>query len=203
VPGPILKQLRHLGGRLLIAYSLDALSDAGCEPIVVVVPSGSEEDFAALSGWVGVRVVTGGVTRQQSVARGLEVVTTERVVVHDAVRPFVTAVDVRRAAAALEQADGAVTAVPVDETLKRVEDGQIIETVDRSGLWRAQTPQAFRVDVLRAAHERAAAGSVAAGDDAVLVERYGGKVVVVRGSRRNLKLTFPEDFALAEAMMRG
>jgi 2-C-methyl-D-erythritol 4-phosphate cytidylyltransferase/2-C-methyl-D-erythritol 2,4-cyclodiphosphate synthase len=203
VPGPILKQLRHLGGRVLIAYSLDALSDAGCEPIVVVVPSGSEEDFAPLSGWVGVRVVTGGVTRQQSVARGLEVVTTERVVVHDAVRPFVTAVDVRRAAAALEQADGAVTAVPVDETLKRVEDGQIIETVDRSGLWRAQTPQAFRVDVLRAAHERAAAGSVAAGDDSVLVERYGGKVVVVRGSRRNLKLTFPEDFALAEAMMRG
>ena len=122
---------------------------------------------------------------------------------HDAARPVVTAGDIRRVVAALEYADAAISAVPVDETLKRVRDERVLETVDRAGLWRAQTPQAFRAEALRAAHRRAAEEGVTATDDAFLIERHGNRVAIVHGSRRNLKVTWEEDFAVAEAMMRA
>lgn len=181
---------------------MEALAGAGCQPLVVVVPAEAVEEVSTLAGRFDADLVIGGESRQRSVARGLERVDAARVVVHDAARPFVTAEEVRRAAAALDDADGAVTAVPVEETLKVVEGARIVATMDRTSLWRAQTPQAFRVAVLRAAHQRAAEEGYEGTDDAQLLERYGAKVVVVRGSRRNLKLTFAEDFALAEAMMR-
>jgi 2-C-methyl-D-erythritol 4-phosphate cytidylyltransferase len=185
----------------LLLYSLDALAASGCGHLVVVVPADSVDAVVSMTAGFHADVVAGGVTRQESVARGLERVTADRVVVHDAARPFVTAEDVVRTLAALDGFEGAVVAAPVEETLKRVSGDRAVETLDRSHLWRAQTPQAFHVDVLRAAHERAAADDFEATDDAQLLERYGGRVAVVRGSRRNLKLTFAEDFAVAEAML--
>jgi 2-C-methyl-D-erythritol 4-phosphate cytidylyltransferase len=197
-----LKQFQVLGGRPLITWSVDILVAFGCAPIVVVVPGDVLEQARAILEGRMVVLTEGGESRQASVARGLALVSGARVVVHDAARPFLTAGDVHRVVDALEHADGAALALPVDETLKRVDDHMVLETVDRSRLWRAQTPQAFRTGVLRAAHRRAAEEGYAATDDAQLIERYGGDVVVVEGSRTNLKLTYPEDLALAEAILR-
>jgi 2-C-methyl-D-erythritol 4-phosphate cytidylyltransferase len=147
-------------------------------------------------------IVAGGKLRQQSVANALERVESDFVVVHDAARPFVTADLVRAVLVAVESADGAVPTVPVEETLKEVEGTLVRATISRSGVHRAQTPQAFRTEALRRAHERALSDGAVATDDAALIERYEGSVVTVPGSSRNIKITNPEDLEMAEAMMR-
>lgn len=174
------------------------LADAGCDPVVVVVPEGSWTD--QLSGF-DVRVVLGGDERQRSVRNGLAVVDAPKVVVHDAARPFATPSLVRDVVAALEGAHGAAPAVPVSDTLKEVRDGRVIRTVDRSSLWAVQTPQAFRTDALKNVHDKARVDGFLATDDAQLVERYGGVMRIVEGARDNIKLTFPEDWRVAEAML--
>jgi 2-C-methyl-D-erythritol 4-phosphate cytidylyltransferase len=177
--------------------------------VVVVVPPDAVADAVSLVGdHPDVAVAEGGSTRQGSVGRGLTAALEEapgrdRVVVHDAARPLVRPHDVARVLAGLDGADGAIAAVPVHDTLKRVEDGRIVATVERDGLWRAQTPQAFMLDVLAGAHARAAAEGFEATDDAQLLERYGGVVKVVPGRADNIKITWPEDFAVAEAMLRA
>ena len=150
-----------------------------------------------------VAVVAGGDSRQASVRSGLELVRADRVVVHDAARPLARVGDVHGVVRALDDADGAIVAVPVDETLKRVRGRRVVATLERSALWRAQTPQAFRTGILRDAHQRALEEGFEATDDAQLLERYGAVVVVIEGSRANLKVTYPEDFAIAEAILRG
>jgi 2-C-methyl-D-erythritol 4-phosphate cytidylyltransferase len=169
-----------------------------------VVPDRFMDEAQALFG-ARERLVfaVGGETRQDSVASGLDEIETEVVVVHDGARPFAGSELVTTVIAAVGDLDGAIAAMPADETLKRVEDLEIVGTVDRSDLWRAQTPQAFRTDVLRKAHEKARSEGYIATDDAALLERYGGTVCVVQGPRSNIKLTYPEDFALAEAILRG
>jgi 2-C-methyl-D-erythritol 4-phosphate cytidylyltransferase len=152
---------------------------------------------------VGVVVAPGGKTRAASVASGLEEVDTTEVVVHDALRPFVEESVVRAVVAALDDCDGAIAAIPLDETLKRGAEDAVESTLDRRGLWRVQTPQAFRTAVLRAAHDRAAAEGFEAADDAQLVERYGGHIRLITANRMNVRLTGPEDFALAEALVAG
>jgi 2-C-methyl-D-erythritol 4-phosphate cytidylyltransferase / 2-C-methyl-D-erythritol 2,4-cyclodiphosphate synthase len=175
-----------------------------------VVPPGAVADAAALvGGEPDVAVAEGGSSRTRSVARGLAACAERvasppgRVVVHDAARPFVTAPDVVAVLDALVGAEGAIAAVPVHETLKRVDDGRVVETVARGGLWRAQTPQAFVFAALAHAHSRAAEDGFEATDDAQLLEHYGGSVRVVRGRADNIKITWPEDLALAEAMLRA
>lgn len=148
-------------------------------------------------------VVAGGETRQHSVGNGLEHVTTERVVVHDAARPLATAGLVRSLIFELDRAEAVLAAVPVDETLKMVDASAVLETIDRTAMWRSQTPAAFRTESLKEAHRRAAEEGFVGTDESQLVERYGGRVRVVPGSRANIKVTFPEDFALAEAMLKA
>ena len=200
--GATLKQFQELGGRPLIAWSLDVIVTAGCEPIVVVVPPESIPEARSLLG-DGVVVVAGGASRQESVRNGLAQVSTVNVVVHDAARPFVTPEMIERTVASLEDAEGAIVATPLDETLKRVEGDLVADTVTRAHLWRVQTPQSFRTQVLKDAHDKAADEGFEVTDDASLVERYGGRVVVVHGTRANIKLTYPEDFVIAEAMIKG
>lgn len=144
-------------------------------------------------------VTSGGASRQESVARGLALVRSPSVVVHDGARPFVTTSLVRRVLDALE-GEGAIAAVPVDDTIKRTDAGRVVETLDRSKLWLAQTPQAFSTPALVRAHEYAAAEGLTGTDDSQLIERYGGTITIVAGSRANIKLTYPEDFVVAEAM---
>ncbi len=152
---------------------------------------------------VDVVVVAGGATRQQSVANGLQWVESTRVVIHDAARPFATAQAVLKVLDALENADAAVTAVPVDETLKKVDAGVVVGTIERTGLYRVQTPQAFRTPVLKRGHDQARSEGFEATDDAQLIERWGGTVAVVQGSRANIKITFAEDFKMAESMLEA
>lgn len=172
--------------------------------MILVVPSGWEERTASsLPTGIDAEIVAGGEARQDSVGNGLERVVTERVVVHDAARPMATASLVRSLVAELDLADAVLAAVPVDETLKHVEQGSVLRTVDRTDMWRSQTPAAFRTEALKEAHRRAAEEGFLGTDESQLVERYGGRVRVVPGSRANLKVTFPEDFALAEAMLSG
>ncbi|MEO8322567.1 MAG: 2-C-methyl-D-erythritol 4-phosphate cytidylyltransferase [Actinomycetota bacterium] len=192
------KQFRPLGGRPLISWSYDVLREAGCDPVVVVAP---DEFHDLVRSALGARttLASAGDDRQGSVRNGLEEVDSEIVVIHDAVRPFVTAAMVTATLQALDDHDGAIIAAPVDETLKRVEGSAVVGTVDRTGLWRAQTPQSFRTAALKKAHRKAVGDERVVTDDASLFEFYGGSVVVVPGDNRNLKITYPEDFALAEA----
>lgn len=196
------KAWRTLGSRPLVRWSVEGLFSAGATEIVVVVASDrlgqADEALKGLHGW---RAVTGGSTRADSVQAGLAALRagrTQPVLVHDAARPFVTREHVERLLAALDLADGAVPALPVPDTLKRGE-GLIDETVSREGLWRAQTPQAFRFGRLKAAYRRWSSGEEPT-DDAAVVERAGGRVAMVPGDPRLMKLTYPEDFLMAEVL---
>ncbi len=196
------KAWRLLGSRALVRWSLEGLLSAGAREVVVVVAHDRlvaiDEVLDGLTGW---SAVTGGKTRADSVQAGLAALTcgrTQPVLVHDAARPFVTRAHVDRLLAALELADGAVPALPVPDTLKRGE-GLIDETVSREGLWRAQTPQAFRFGKLKAAYRRWPANEEPT-DDARVVERAGGHVAMVPGDPMLMKLTYPEDFLMAEQL---
>ena len=197
-----------LAGIPMVAHSLIVLAKASAiEGVVLVVASSQLEEGRALATAtvppIRVEVVAGGPNRRESVRAGLAVVPSDvtHVVVHDAARPLVTVALVEAALAALDAAAGAVVAVPERDTIKRERDGRVAETVDREGLWRAQTPQAFRASSLRSAHERAATEGIDATDDAMLVERIGERVVIVPGDERNLKVTTPEDLTIAEALI--
>ena len=139
----------------------------------------------------------------ESVENGLEDLPSECeiVVIHDAARPLVSAETIGRVIEEARNGNGAVAAIPVADTLKRVDSsGKIVITVDRFGIWRAQTPQAFPRNVIERAHREARAADRVATDDAALCEQIGLTVVVVRGSERALKITEESDFALAEAL---
>ncbi|WGM31106.1 bifunctional 2-C-methyl-D-erythritol 4-phosphate cytidylyltransferase/2-C-methyl-D-erythritol 2,4-cyclodiphosphate synthase [Brevundimonas sp. NIBR11] len=197
------KQWRLLGGRPVVRWSVEALLNAAAEEVVVVVaPDGLDRAAEALAGLEGWRAVVGGAERADSVRAGLEALSgaaDRPVLVHDAARPFLSGEVIRRLLDALQGADGAIAALPVSDTLKRG-DERIETTVDRAGLWRAQTPQAFCADRLRAAYGAWPEGS-AATDDAAVVENDGGVVRLVEGDPRLIKLTYPEDFAMAEALI--
>lgn len=193
------KQFREIAGKSLIEWSIEVLRSSGCDPVVVVIPEDSTLDTASLG--AGIEVAQGGSRRQDSVRKGLELVKSDRVVIHDAARPLVSPSLVERVLEALRTHAGAVPVLPCVETIKRVERHLVRETIDRSTLWRAQTPQAFRTEVLKAAHERAAADGIDVTDDAQLLETYGGIVAVVEGDPYNMKITYPSDFDVAEALL--
>jgi 2-C-methyl-D-erythritol 4-phosphate cytidylyltransferase len=187
----------------MFLWSLDVLLSAPCSPVIVAVPPALLDEGSASVDHPEVEVVAGGATRQASVSLALERVHTDTVVVHDAARPLAEPELIRRTVAALADADAAIAAVRVDETLKAVEGGRVVATVDREMLWRAQTPQAFRVDALRSAHALAQTEGDLATDDAMLIEKAGGSVVIVEGSTTNLKVTTPEDLLVAEALLEA
>jgi 2-C-methyl-D-erythritol 4-phosphate cytidylyltransferase/2-C-methyl-D-erythritol 2,4-cyclodiphosphate synthase len=196
------KQWRLLGGRPVLRWSAESLSAAGARPLVLVVPASDLERASSLvADLPGVQVVAGGAERVDSARAGLAALANvgaeaEAVLVHDAARPFVGSAHVERLLAALAQADGAVPALPVADTLKR-QSAEGLSTVPREGLHRIQTPQAFRLDVLRRAYAELGAGAQVT-DDAGVVEQAGGRVVAVAGDPMLMKLTYPEDFEMAE-----
>lgn len=180
-------------------WSFEVLTEM-CDPVIVVGPEDLLTDIEA----AGARAVAGGDTRQGSVSNGLEHVITEQVIVHDAARPFVTADILRSAIDALDHADGSFAAIPVRETLAHVHDGAMTGVVPRASILSVQTPQSFWTATLKDAHAKARDEDITdATDDAQLVAKYGYKVVPVQGDARNLKLTYPPDFALAEALLAG
>jgi 2-C-methyl-D-erythritol 4-phosphate cytidylyltransferase len=179
----------------------------GIVEVVVAVPAGMERaaraEVQAVSLPLPLKVTAGGAERHDSVRIALALVSidTDLVVVHDAARPLATPALFERCLEIAAQSGGAIAAIPVADTLKRVSDRAISETVSRAGLWQAQTPQAFRRDLLVAAHNRASENGGSATDDAALVERIGGAVTIVDGSPLNIKITTPEDLRIAETVI--
>jgi 2-C-methyl-D-erythritol 4-phosphate cytidylyltransferase len=199
------KQYLRLGRAPILVATLRALGRArDLAGIVVAVPEAHVAATRRLLARLRVpkilEVVAGGADRQESVWRALQRVPerAERIVVHDAVRPFIDAVLVGRVLAAAT-AGAATCGMPVRETVKRVRDGAIEATVPREGLWLTQTPQAFTRAVLWEAHEKARRDGFTGTDDAVLVERLGVTVAMVPGLPQNLKITTPEDLETARA----
>lgn len=190
------KQFVRLGGASVLDRAVGTAREA-CDGVVVVLPADAEWDVPA-----GVRTTVGGATRSDSVRAGLAHVPADAdvVVVHDAARPLATRRLFHAVIGAIEAgADAAIPGIPVADTIKRVRDDRVVETVPREGLYAAQTPQAFRADALRAAHARAGQDT----DDAALIEADGGTVVLVEGERRNFKLTLVDDLELAQALIEG
>jgi 2-C-methyl-D-erythritol 4-phosphate cytidylyltransferase len=148
-------------------------------------------------------VVNGGRERQESVARGLDAVPTdcEYVVVHDGVRPLVTAELLAAVLRVAKSHDAALAAIPARDTVKRAEAGRVLATLERDVIWLAQTPQAFRASLLRRAYEEIGRVHRPATDDAALVERLGVEVQVVMGSPENIKVTTSSDLVIAEALL--
>lgn len=182
------KAQAHLAGRPLWQWARDVLASVGADPVVVVgdVPGG----------------ISGGSRRRDSVRIGLDAVLgSQFVLVHDAARPLASSALVAAVLKRLHAGgvDGVIPVLPVRDTLKRVQGERVAATEDRGELAAAQTPQGFVTEVLRRGHE---ASDHDATDDAELVERIGGVVVVVAGEERNLKITYPGDLAVAEGLLR-
>ena len=207
VGGEELKQFRWVAGKPMLLHSVQmfmARPDVGM--VVCVLPqryAGDPPPWLFQCDVDRLLVSIGGRTRGESVANGLDDLPDEAqiVLVHDAARPLVDEGTIDRVVASVRAGTCAIAALPVVDTLKEVDaDGIIVRTVDRTALWRAQTPQGFPRHIIVDAHRRAARDRISATDDAALCERLGIPVRVVRGAERALKLTEGADFARAEAL---
>lgn len=204
------KQFLDLCGEPVVVHTLRAFERcADIDEVILVLPADQCDEFASdlpayRLGKVS-RVVAGGPERQDSVWQGLrwvDVARTEIVVVHDGVRPLVRPEQISRVLAQARRWGAATLAIPVTDTVKEVDDFQVKRTLDRGRLHLVQTPQAFRAEILVSAYRQALAEGRRATDDAALVEQCGVTVAVVEGSRENLKITWPEDLALAEFLLK-
>jgi 2-C-methyl-D-erythritol 4-phosphate cytidylyltransferase len=202
-----LKQFRWVAGKPMLLHSIQTFqARPDVAMVVCVLPReyvGDPPPWIFQSDADRLLLSIGGRHRSESVANGLEdlPVECEVVIVHDAARPLVSTDTIARVIEEARKGNGAIAALPVADTLKRVDSsGKVVVTVDRFGLWRAQTPQAFPRKVLERAHREAREADRVATDDSALCEQIGLPVVVVRGSERALKITEENDFALAEAL---
>lgn len=207
------KQLVEIGGKPILTWSVeafDAVGDIGL--IVIVCPAERQGEYLSkavdpFSFATPIVVAAAGSTRQESAFSGLELVPEEfeYVVMHDGARPLISADLIAHTIATLKgniDADGAVVAHPAIDTLKVVENGVIVGTPDCSVFWNAQTPQVFRAGIYRRAHASALSDGFVGTDDSSLIERLGGRVLVVEGKRDNIKLTVPEDYLMLVAAVR-
>jgi len=204
------KQYLLLDGKPILVHTLELLQKADfIDEIFILVPA---EEIAYCRIHVvekyGIdkvkQIVAGGEERQNSVLNGLRAMDCQEedvVLIHDGVRPFVPLSAVQRSIDMALEHDGALVAVPVKDTVKIVKDAFVTSTPARKSLWLAQTPQSFRYQVIRSAHERAEAEGFSGTDDASLLEHIGKKVHIVIGDYRNIKITTPEDLIMAQAFL--
>ena len=202
--GDLPKQYLPLGGATVLRHAVNAFAaHPRVDGVLVAIRPEDRALFdRAVTGLSVLPPVPGGVERQDSVRLGLEALAAhkpERVLIHDGARPFPDAALIGRVIDGLDKAPAAIPALPLGDTIKRVEDGRIRETVDRSQLWRAQTPQGFHFDAILAAH-RQMLGRVLT-DDAAVAEAAGIAPLIVAGSEENLKVTTAEDLAAAERLL--
>ncbi len=208
------KQLVEIAGKPILTWSaeaFDAVGDIGL--IVVVCPDDRREEYLkrAIDPFpfvTPVVVASSGPSRQESAFSGLEFVPDEYeyVILHDGARPLISPELIGHTIATLKgniDCDGAVVAHPAVDTLKVVENGIIVGTPDRRVFWNAQTPQVFRAGIYRRAHASALSDGFVGTDDSSLIERLGGRVLVVEGKRDNIKLTVPEDYLMLAAAVRS
>jgi len=203
------KQFLLLAGTPVIFHTLKVFEQCdSIDEVIVVLPAEESAGFLSLAGKFGVRklarVVPGGVTRADSVKRGLMAIrsaTAEIVAVHDGVRPFVTVEEIDATVAAAKADGAAILVAPVTDTIKQVADEAVVKTLDRGVLRRALTPQCFRYELLREAYNHADVNDPSLTDESALVEQLGKRVSIVEGSARNIKITTAEDLAIAEAIL--
>ena len=204
------KQFLELAGIPILFHTLRAFEE--CDLIhetIVVIPAQESGGFLSLAGKFDLRkmakVVPGGITRAESVLKGLQAIreaTAEVVAVHDGVRPFVTPDEISRTVSAAAVNGAAIlVAKPVD-TIKEVNDGRVIKTLNRDNLRNALTPQCFHYKILRRAYEQVDVSDPELTDESSLVERLGVPVAIVEGSARNIKITREEDLAIGEQLLR-
>ena len=203
--GIVPKQFLELDGKPILYYTLKTLQDCGIiSELILVVPE--KEYDNACTDWLGkpeivTKVVVGGEKRQDSVYNGFCELSpqTEIVLVHDGVRPFLSHQMIQESVDAAREYGAAITAIPVNDTIKRVDDsGLVSQTVDRENLWRVQTPQVFRYELLQEAFKKANSEKFYGTDEGTLIEHLGKPVKVVEGSEQNIKITRPEDLRLSE-----
>lgn len=206
--GTVPKQFQALRGKPILHYTLKTFQESGLvDSLVLVVPQNELENVRA--DWLGCpaiveQVVVGGEKRQDSVFNGYQSLPadTDIVLVHDGVRPFLSKEMIRETIETAEKSGAAITAIPVNDTIKQVDgSGKVQRTVEREGLWRVQTPQAFRYDLLGEAFRNAQQDSFYGTDEGALIEYLGQEVRVVDGSEWNLKITRPEDLVLGESIV--
>ena len=202
------KQFLNIRGKPIIIHTLEKFNCCSIidEVILVVPPNHVGTAKETVTRWGPLKVgavIAGGKERQDSVQNGLDHLPegVEIVVVHDGVRPFVSVDKIHEVGEKAREWGGAILAIPVKDTVKKGREGWVEETLDRDTLWSVQTPQAFRVDWLRKGYEKAKEEGYYATDDAALVERLGHRVAIVMGEERNIKITTPADFLLAEMVV--
>lgn len=201
------KQFILLEGVPVIIHTLRVFQKHSlCEGIILVINDQERDDFSLLLESYNINkvinIVSGGKERQDSVYNGLKVVSNEvMVLVHDGARPFIKLATIEKLLEVATIKGAATVAVPVKETIKRVEENQVKETIERASLWSVQTPQAFRLPIILEAHKRAKSEGYMGTDDASLLERLGQTVAVVQGDYTNIKLTTPDDLLLAKAIL--
>lgn len=196
-------------GRTIIEHTVMAfLEDSQCARIVLVVQADDHSEItdiiANVEGNENIMLVIGGRERQDSVKIGLQELQNGAniVMVHDGARPFIQNETLERVFEKAQETGAAIVGVPVKDTIKRVIEGAVVETVERACLCQAQTPQAFRLELLKAAHKYAEEVAFLGTDEASLVEQLGITVHVVKGSYQNIKITTPEDMVLAQAIVK-
>ena len=203
------KQFLLLAGTPVIFHTLNSFEQCdSIHEVIVVLPAEESAGFLSLAGKFGVRkvarVVPGGVTRADSVKRGLMAIrsaTAEIVAVHDGVRPFVTVAEIDATVGAAREDGAAILVAPVTDTIKQVNGERIVTTLDRGSLRRALTPQCFQYELLRRAYQQADVNDPSLTDESALVEKLGKPVRIVEGSARNIKITTAEDLAIAEQFL--
>ena len=203
------KQFLELAGKSVIEHTLRRFEDcAGVDEIVLVLAASEIENFAATVGEFRklTAIVAGGATRVESVWKGLQAIenkAVEVVAIHDGARPLVTADEIERTIAAAKTTGASILVAPVTDTIKIVADNRISGTIDRQNLRRALTPQCFQSAILRRAFAENQHLHGQATDESFLVEQLGVSVAIVEGSARNIKITVPEDLALAELLLKN
>jgi 2-C-methyl-D-erythritol 4-phosphate cytidylyltransferase len=203
------KQFLQLAGTPIIFHTLKPfeLCDR-IQEVIVVLPAEQSAEFLAQAAKRGLRklarVVPGGVTRADSVKRGLQSIrgaTAEIVAVHDGVRPFVTVEEIENTIEAAQRDGAAILATAATDTIKLVEENKIVRTLDRRSVRQALTPQCFRYELLRRAYDQVDVNDPLLTDESALVERLGHAVTIVEGSARNIKITTARDLLVAEALL--
>ena len=206
------KMLMRLDEKPILTHTLEKFEEAQCIDKIVLVINPTdrkviEQIILSNNRFNKVtKIITGGNTRQDSVYNGLQAIDNDQediVLIHDGARPFITEQMMKATIQQAQIFDGAIIAVPVLDTIKKVQSEQLIDrTIDRGRLWQAQTPQTFRLSCIKALHRKASKEGFVASDDAIIVEHYGGQVKIIEGSRNNLKITDPFDMAVAKVLMR-
>ncbi|MBD8138483.1 2-C-methyl-D-erythritol 4-phosphate cytidylyltransferase [Bacillus sp. CFBP 13597] len=196
----------ELSGIPIIVYTLRVFEeDPDCRGIILSINPAETDYFNELIAAYGLKkvkkLVMGGKERQQSVYNGLQHAEEGIVLVHDGARPFINLGQISELTTAASLHGGAVIAVPVKDTIKKAANKKVLETVERSSLWAVQTPQAFRVSILKSAYEQAEAEEFLGTDDASLLERINEQVVIIEGNYDNIKITTQEDLYFAEAIL--